>query len=161
MFTRLPRLAARSSQTILSSTARTPLTARATSQTALRLASTHSAQDDHGHGSGGHGHDDHFDPPGGWLWGQRPGEKYEKEGWEGLAWVFVASWVVAIAAYTMKEDTSYVALPSCFSLLHSLVAWFTFYGGVGLHGSVATTTTEEEAIEKNKRYGRNEPLHLP
>jgi len=122
MFTRLPRLAARSSQTILLSsttarTARTPMTVlRATTAsqtaTALRLASTHSAQDDaHGHGAasaGGHGggHDDHFDPPGGWLWGQRPGEKYEKEGWEGLAWVFVGCWVVAIAAYTMKEDTS-------------------------------------------------------
>jgi hypothetical protein len=142
MFTRLPRLAARSSQTILLSsttarTARKPLTVlRATtaSQTALRLASTHSAQDDaHAHGAasaGGHGggHDDHFDPPGGWLWGQRPGEKYEKEGWEGLAWVFVGCWVVAIAAYTMKEDTSYVPpLPSflffyfCFALAFRLL----------------------------------------
>ena len=26
----------------------------------------------------------HFDPPTGWLWGVKPGEKYEKEGWEGL-----------------------------------------------------------------------------
>lgn len=145
MFTRLPRLAVRSSQTILSSAARTPLTARATSQTALRLASTHSAQEEHGHGSGGHGHDDHFDPPGGWLWGQRPGEKYEKEGWEGLAWVFVASWVVAIAAYTMKEDTSYVPCP--FFLLLSLVALISFFV-VGLGGSVATT--KEEGIEKQE-----------
>lgn len=113
MFTRLPRLAARSSQTILSTTSRsTPLAL--TTRTPLRLASTHSAgHDNHGHAAadhGGHGggHDDHFDPPGGWLWGERPGEKYEKEGWEGLAWVFVGCWVVAIAAYTMKEDTSYV-----------------------------------------------------
>ncbi|KAJ9633834.1 uncharacterized protein PV06_05675 [Exophiala oligosperma] len=120
MFTRLPRLAARSSQTILSNTSRsTPLVPFTTRTTPLRLASTHSAgHDDHGahghaaaaggggdHGHGG-GHDDHFDPPGGWLWGQRPGEKYEKEGWEGLAWAFVGCWVVAIAAYTMKEDTS-------------------------------------------------------
>lgn len=113
MLNRLPRVA-RSSHTLLSSSSRLPLCTR--SRTPLRLASTHptshdAKHDDHGHG----GHDDHFDPPGGWLWGQRPGEKYEKEGWEGLAWVFVASWVVAVAAYTMKEDTSYVALFSAFS----------------------------------------------
>ncbi|KIW20734.1 hypothetical protein PV08_01312 [Exophiala spinifera] len=123
MFARsLPRLAARSSQTILSATSRpTTTTTRIAplvlaTRTPLRLASTHSAGHDDHHGAAatggdhgahhGGGHDDHFDPPAGWLWGERPGEKYEKEGWEGLAWVFVGCWVVAIAAYTMKEDTS-------------------------------------------------------
>ncbi len=100
MLHRLPSRLARPTATSLLPTARVPLATR----TPLRQAST--AHDDHGHGHGAGGHDDHYDPPAGWLWGQRPGEKAEKEGWEGLAWVFVASWVVAIAAYTMKEDTS-------------------------------------------------------
>jgi hypothetical protein len=149
--------------------------------TALRLASTHSAQDDaHGHGAasaGGHGggHDDHFDPPGGWLWGQRPGEKYEKEGWEGLAWVFVGCWVVAIAAYTMKEDTSYVPpLPSflfySFSFALAFRLWidslFCFVG-VGMGGQAGSncvaTGTEEEEIEniKGAWTQRAPPSHLP
>lgn len=52
-------------------------------------------------------HGSHYNPPGGWLWGERPGEKYEKEGWETLFyWGFCGSWIVAIIAYTMKEDTS-------------------------------------------------------
>ena len=58
---------------------------------------------DHGHGE----HESHYDPPGGWLWGIRPGEKYEKEGWENLFWYgFCGSWVVAVGLYVMKEDTS-------------------------------------------------------
>lgn len=118
LFHRLPRVAAltRFSPPLVQTSARVPpLPLRSSSRTPLRLASTQSAahaakHDDHDHGNGGH--DDHFDPPGGWLWGERPGDKYEKEGWEPFAWFFVASWVVAVAAYTMKEDTSYV-LPSC------------------------------------------------
>lgn len=59
------------------------------------------------HSQGDHGHESHYDPPGGWLWGIRPGEKYEKEGWEGLFWYgIVGSWVVAVGLYVMKEDTS-------------------------------------------------------
>ncbi len=138
MLNRLPQLA-RHSRFLSSSSLHRPTTSlavRTTAATPLRLASTHSAaeaakhHDDHGHGDGhghGHGHEDHYDPPGGWLWGERPGDKYEKEGWEGLAWVFVASWVVAIAAYTMKEDTSYVLpLPSRGARSCSCVAQFTF-----------------------------------
>ncbi|EXJ96174.1 hypothetical protein A1O1_01300 [Capronia coronata CBS 617.96] len=114
MFHRLPRVAvlSRLSQPLVQSSSfsaatRAPLSI-IRSRTPLRLASTHSAthgaakHDDHGHG----GHDDHFDPPGGWLWGERPGDKYEKEGWEPFAYFFVAAWVVAVAAYTMKEDTT-------------------------------------------------------
>jgi len=53
-----------------------------------------------------HGHDSHYDPPGGWLWGLRPGEKAEREGWEIPFYVMCGAYVVAIVAYTMKEDTS-------------------------------------------------------
>lgn len=54
------------------------------------------------HGS----HDSHYDPPGGWLWGIRPGEKAEREGWEIPFYVMCAGYIVAIVAYSMKEDTS-------------------------------------------------------
>ncbi|CAF9919824.1 MAG: hypothetical protein GOMPHAMPRED_001886 [Gomphillus americanus] len=52
-------------------------------------------------------HDDHYDPPGGWLFGVPPGEKYEKEGWEGLFyWGFCGSFAVAAVALAFKPDTS-------------------------------------------------------
>ncbi|KAJ9606255.1 hypothetical protein H2200_009216 [Cladophialophora chaetospira] len=107
MFNRIPLRLARSSSTFLRPTTTTPRLAltRPSIRTATTAHNEHRGDDTHGHHASG-GHDDHFDAPSGWLWGLRPGEKYEKEGWEGLAWVFVASWVVAIAAYTMKEDTS-------------------------------------------------------
>ena len=111
MLTRIPRLAARSAQPLVSSLRPSPLQAR--NVTPFRLASSQSAAHELKGSDGGHeadhhhgGHEDHFDPPGGWLWGVRPGEKAEKEGWEPFAWVFVGAWVVAVAAYTMKEDTS-------------------------------------------------------
>jgi len=105
MFNRIPSRLARPTTSLLHSTqtARLALT-RPSIRTATTAHNEHRGDDTHGHH--GSGHDDHFDPPSGWLWGIRPGEKYEKEGWEGLAWVFVASWVIAVAAYTMKEDTS-------------------------------------------------------
>lgn len=53
-----------------------------------------------------HGHESHYDPPGGWLWGIRPGEKAEREGWEIPFYVMCAGYVVAVIAYSMKEDTS-------------------------------------------------------
>lgn len=53
-----------------------------------------------------HGHESHYDPPGGWLWGIRPGEKYEREGWEIPFYIMCAGYVVAVIAYSMKEDTS-------------------------------------------------------
>ena len=56
------------------------------------------------------GHDDHgpqYDPPGGWLWGIRPGEKYEKEGWENLLFYGVyGSLGSAIVALAFKPDTT-------------------------------------------------------
>ena len=57
--------------------------------------------------SGHDGHGSHYDPPGGWLWGIRPGEKYEKEGWENLFFYgFYGSIGLAVVAYAFKPDTS-------------------------------------------------------
>ncbi|KAF1919841.1 ESSS subunit of NADH:ubiquinone oxidoreductase [Ampelomyces quisqualis] len=53
------------------------------------------------------GHGTSYDPPTGWLFGVKPGEKYEKEGWEGpMYWGFCGSMVFAIVAYAFKPDTS-------------------------------------------------------
>lgn len=117
MLPRIPRLAAaaRSAQPLLTPLRQhSALQARTRSAAPIRLASSHSAAHELKGSDGGHdadhghhgGHEDHYDPPGGWLWGIRPGEKAEKEGWEPFAWIFVGAWVVAVAAYTMKEDTS-------------------------------------------------------
>lgn len=81
------------------------------SSTPRILASTTAAKTgDHAseHADHGHGHESHYDPPGGWLWGLRPGEKAPREGWEIPFYVICAGYVVAVIAYTMKEDTSYV-----------------------------------------------------
>ncbi|KAJ5755964.1 hypothetical protein N7533_005507 [Penicillium manginii] len=46
-------------------------------------------------------------PPTGWLFGVRPGQKYEKEGWEGIWYYgFIGSFLVAGVAYVFKPDTS-------------------------------------------------------
>ncbi len=52
-------------------------------------------------------HEDHYDPPSGWLWGVPPGEKYKKEGWENM-WIygFFGSLGLAVVAYAYKPDTS-------------------------------------------------------
>lgn len=65
-------------------------------------ASTH--EDSHG---GPHGHESHYDPPGGWLFGVKPGEKYQKEGWENaFVYGFWGSLLVTAVAYAYKPDTS-------------------------------------------------------
>ncbi|KAI0021791.1 ESSS subunit of NADH:ubiquinone oxidoreductase-domain-containing protein [Xylariomycetidae sp. FL0641] len=52
-------------------------------------------------------HGPQYDPPSGWLFGVKPGEKYVKEGWEGLFFYgFFGSLVVAAVAYGFKPDTS-------------------------------------------------------
>lgn len=52
-------------------------------------------------------HGPQYDPPTGWLWGVKPGEKAEKEGWEGLMYYgFVGSLVVFAVAVAFKPDTS-------------------------------------------------------
>lgn len=52
-------------------------------------------------------HGPQYDPPTGWLFGVKPGEKAKKEGWEDLAYYgFVGSLVVFSIAYAFKPDTS-------------------------------------------------------
>ncbi|EHK18211.1 uncharacterized protein TRIVIDRAFT_121802 [Trichoderma virens Gv29-8] len=55
---------------------------------------------------GGHGNESQFDPPGGWLWGIKPGEKPEPEGWEWPMYLFGASLLVTGVALAFKPDTS-------------------------------------------------------
>ena len=58
---------------------------------------------------GGGGHESQYDPPTGNLFGVAPGEKYKKEGWEGIFfWGFWGSLGLAGVAYAFKPDTSYV-----------------------------------------------------
>ncbi|KAF1993382.1 hypothetical protein P154DRAFT_382205, partial [Amniculicola lignicola CBS 123094] len=53
------------------------------------------------------GHGDRYDPPTGDLFGVKPGEKYEKEGWESLwYWGVFGGFGVATVAYAFKPDTS-------------------------------------------------------
>jgi len=55
----------------------------------------------------GDSHGSHYDPPSGWLWGIPPGQKYEKEGWEGIMyWGFGGACVFAVVGYAFKPDTS-------------------------------------------------------
>lgn len=51
-------------------------------------------------------HGDHYNPPGGWLFGVKPGEKYEKEGWENVwYWGFFGSMAFGVIGYCYKPDT--------------------------------------------------------
>ncbi|KAF1356909.1 ESSS subunit of NADH:ubiquinone oxidoreductase-domain-containing protein [Delphinella strobiligena] len=52
-------------------------------------------------------HGDHYNPPGGWLFGVKPGEKYQNEGWETVFyWGFFGSMAFGIIGYCYKPDTS-------------------------------------------------------
>ncbi|KAL2810458.1 ESSS subunit of NADH:ubiquinone oxidoreductase-domain-containing protein [Aspergillus granulosus] len=52
-------------------------------------------------------HGDHYDPPTGYLFGVKPGQKYVKEGWENIWYYgFIGSLLVAGVAYVFKPDTS-------------------------------------------------------
>lgn len=54
-------------------------------------------------------HEDHYDPPGGWLFGVKPGEKYENEGWENIWFYgFFGSMLFGVVGYCYKPDTRYV-----------------------------------------------------
>ncbi|KAL9055244.1 MAG: hypothetical protein Q9162_003654 [Coniocarpon cinnabarinum] len=81
-----------------------PPTQPSTSRTARTLSTTPIAREDHADHAA---HDSHYDPPTGWLWGIPPGQKYEKEGWEGLWYYgFFGSLGLAAVAYAFKPDTS-------------------------------------------------------
>jgi hypothetical protein len=61
----------------------------------------------------GGGGESHYDAPGGWLFGVKPGEKYEKEGWENVTYYgFVGSIIFGVVAYAFKPDTRYVEIVS-------------------------------------------------
>ncbi|KAK8053487.1 hypothetical protein PG996_012788, partial [Apiospora saccharicola] len=46
-------------------------------------------------------------PPSGWLFGVKPGEKYQKEGWETpFYYGFCGTFALAAIAYAFKPDTS-------------------------------------------------------
>jgi hypothetical protein len=52
-------------------------------------------------------HEEHYDPPSGWLWGIKPGEKPEKEGWEGVfVYGFFGCLILGAVGYAFKPDTS-------------------------------------------------------
>lgn len=53
----------------------------------------------------GGGGESQFDPPTGWLWGIKPGEKPEPEGWEWPMYLFCGSLVVTGVALAFKPDT--------------------------------------------------------
>ncbi|KAF7160944.1 hypothetical protein CNMCM5623_006506 [Aspergillus felis] len=52
-------------------------------------------------------HGNHYDPPTGWLFGVKPGQKYVKEGWENIWYYgFIGSLLAGGVAYIFKPDTS-------------------------------------------------------
>ncbi|KAL3962555.1 hypothetical protein ACCO45_004078 [Purpureocillium lilacinum] len=55
---------------------------------------------------GGHGSESQFDPPTGWLWGIKPGEKAETEGWEWPMYLFCGSLLATGIALAFKPDTT-------------------------------------------------------
>ena len=51
-------------------------------------------------------HGDHYNPPGGWLFGVKPGEQYQNEGWERVFyWGFFGSMAFGVVGYCYKPDT--------------------------------------------------------
>lgn len=80
------------------------LAATPSATTAVRPFSVSSRRlggDAHGH------HESPYDPPSGYLFGIKPGEKHQKEGWENLMFYgFVPSCLLLIVALAFKPDTS-------------------------------------------------------
>ncbi|ETN38288.1 uncharacterized protein HMPREF1541_06319 [Cyphellophora europaea CBS 101466] len=93
----------RSPSSIVARAAGTPIRGATATSRALSTSNAQRAAASHDD----HGHESHYDPPGGWLWGVPPGEKREREGWEiPFFTMYCGSLVIAVVAYTMKEDTS-------------------------------------------------------
>lgn len=53
----------------------------------------------------GGGGESQFEPPNGWLWGIKPGEKPEAEGWEWPMYIFCGSLVLVAGALAFRPDT--------------------------------------------------------
>jgi hypothetical protein len=82
------------------SASRTALTRTAPRATTRAFSQTQPAKSGHGPS---------YDPPSGWLFGVKPGEQYEKEGWEGVMfWGFGGACAFGVVAYAFKPDTRYV-----------------------------------------------------
>lgn len=89
------RAATSASRTALTATARTAAPRRAFSQSQTTRS----------------GHGPSYDPPSGWLFGVKPGEQYEKEGWENaMYWGFGGACAFGVVAYAFKPDTRYVRI---------------------------------------------------
>jgi len=72
----------------------------------LNFSTSHSLRSSSSHGEEDH---DHYDPPGGWLWGRNPAEKHEKEDWENIwTYGFFGAMVFLVVGYCYKPDTRYV-----------------------------------------------------
>ncbi|KAI4645665.1 hypothetical protein J4E93_005242 [Alternaria ventricosa] len=85
------RAATRASRTALTASARTAAPRRAFSLSQTKRS----------------GHGPSYDPPSGWLFGVKPGEQYEKEGWENaMYWGFGGACAFGVVAYAFKPDTS-------------------------------------------------------
>ena len=89
--------AARAAATLATTTAPSTTTVAAGGAARLFSSTTRAA--------GAHGPS--YDPPSGWLFGVKPGEKYQNEGWEGpFFYGFCGSLVLFTIAYAFKPDTS-------------------------------------------------------
>lgn len=55
---------------------------------------------------GGHSNESQFDPPTGWLFGVKPGQKTEYEGWEWPMVAFGATIVGTGVAFAFSPDTT-------------------------------------------------------
>jgi len=76
---------------------------RLLSTTSIRSSSASDVSS--GNEAAGH---DHYDPPTGWLFGVKPGEKPETEGWENVWFYgFFGSLAFGIVGYCYKPDTRY------------------------------------------------------
>jgi hypothetical protein len=95
-------------------TSRILSSARGQLQIVPRLAASPSSQQQRQISStparkGGDAHGDPYDPPTGWLFGVKPGEKAEKEGWENVFYYgFFGSMAFGVVGYWFKPDTRYV-----------------------------------------------------
>lgn len=99
----LVRLAATKHTTTTTAAAISSSSAPAASMTAGRVRSLSSTAPRRS----GAGHGPQYDPPTGWLFGVKPGEKAEREGWEYVMYYgFLGGLGVFAVAYAFKPDTS-------------------------------------------------------